>query len=614
MSALEQAGPSSGRWGRDLALLCAATAALYAALCSHPLIGSYPRYVLSGREMVDSGDWVVPYLSYVPYLEKPILVYWFSAASQLLFGSSGFAIHLTSGIAALISVVCTYALGRKLRSPDFGLAAAAMLLVSGLFLAMSTVLTTDPLFACWLALAWLAYWLHDRGPGRGWIWLFWCALGLGWLTKGPLALVLVGVSLTGYFLLLGGLRALWREGRKLRPVAGLGVIALINVPWHWLVWQRDPRYLEMFYLRVNLRGLYDGSINHAGPFWAYEPMIAVALLPWTLVGLAALGVGLWRPLACAARERLAALRARAAAGRTPSAFDGDLERGRLYLACVFLFPLLFLSASASKLFTYLLPLLPAMILIVADVIAARAANPPAWLRRAVVAQAALLVLGFGGAWLLFRERLPLEKLRAEGLPLAAAALAVFLAGQVLGAAAVARRRIVAGFAIAGIGLALAICAVLPRLDRIAQSARAEELARKAAALAAPDDRFVVSEHCVQDYTIPLSLLRRCGVLGKARELAMGHFTEVTPTATPFPPRLPALRRKDLPQNPWLYDWNKLTGEWSEPRRMWYFGHFDDDSPEEDDARRLRDLGLPVYELGRVHDVALLTNQPVPGAN
>ncbi len=609
-----QREPGAGRWGRDLAILCTATALLYGILCWHPLMGSYPRYVLSAREMVESGDWVVPRLCYVPYFEKPILIYWISAACQLLFGTSSFAIHLPSGIAALISVVSTYALGRKFRSPDFGLAAALMLLASAQFLVMTTMLTCDPLFASWLTLAWLAFWLHDREPQRRWIWLFWVALALAWLTKGPLALVLVGLSLAGFFLLSGGWRALWSEAWKLRPFAGLGVIALINLPWHALVWQRDPRFLEMFYLRINVRGLYDEKINHPGPFWYYVGVTAGSLLPWAFLGTAAMCVGAWQSIARAVRDRCRDFSAATSSEpRAASTFTNDPERGRLYLACMVVFPLLFLSASASKLATYLLPLLPGIVLLAADVIVSRAPRPPAWLRWSAAVQAALFVLAIGGALALFRERIPWDKLQPAGRPLFYSAVALFLGGMVWGAVLLVRRRVLAGMWISGAGMVLGLCVLLPRIDRAVRTIYAEELAHQALMLATPDDRIVVSEHCVQDYTITWALKRRAGVLGKPRELSMGHFTEVTPTSTPLPEDLTTVRLETLAQNPWLYDLPKLEREWREPRRMWFFANCYSEQDPRDEVEHLRAAGLSIFEIGRVENVALLTNQPLPAA-
>jgi 4-amino-4-deoxy-L-arabinose transferase-like glycosyltransferase len=590
--------------------LCAATIALYSILCWHPLLGSYPRYVLSAREMVESGDWVVPHLASVPYFEKPILIYWLGAASQLLFGTSGFAIHLPSLIAALISVLCTYALGRELRSPNFGFTAALLLLGSGQFLVMTSMLTTDPLFASWLALAWLCFRLHERDGRARWIWSFWGALALGWMTKGPLAIVLVGLSLVGYFLLLGGWRALWREAWKMRPIAGVGVIVLLNLPWHWLVWQRDPRFLEMFYVRINLRGLYDNKANHDGPFWFYVPEIAISLVPWTFPAMAAAAIGIWNPLVRAVRERRRSIaQSSPAVATTATDFAVEAERTRLYLACTVVFPLLFLSASASKLGTYILPLLPALVLLAADVIASRTARVPAWLRWSTALQAALLVLAIASALLFFRKRLPLDQLQPEGLGIFAGAAALFVLGQVIGAFRLARGRVVAGMGIAGLGMTLGLCVLLPRIGHVVRSIYAEDLARKAAPRMMHDDRIVVTEHCVQDYTITWATGRRAGVLGKPRELSMGHFTEVTLASEPLPDNLKAISLANLPQNPWLYDLPKLEREWREPRRMWFFACVDPANDVRDELHKLAAAGLEYYEVGRVHDIALVTNQP-----
>jgi 4-amino-4-deoxy-L-arabinose transferase-like glycosyltransferase len=587
-------------WARDVAILTGATAVLYGVLCWHPMLGSYPRYVLSAKEMVRDGDWIVPHLSYVPYLEKPILLYWFAAACRLLLGTSRAAVLLPSGLAALGSVLLTYAFGRALRSPGFGLAAGLMLLLSAQFLVMSTMLTTDPLFSSWVLLAAFAYWRHRSARGRGWVWIFWVAVALGWLTKGPLAMVFAALSIGGYLALEGGWRGLWRGAWALRPVSGLLVVALVNLPWHWLVWQRDPRFLEMFYLRINLGGFYDESVNHPGPFWYYVPAVLVAFLPWSFVGAAALGIQVGRSVGRAVRERASALQS----SRSPSSRAEVRPDLRLFLTSTVLFPFLFLSLSASKLDTYILPLVPSMMLLAADALWARADAPPAWMRWGSAVQAAVLTTLVVLALCFFRERLGIESISKPGWSLLVASLVLWLGGMFLCAVEASRGRVLRGMALAGVSGALALAVLLPNVERISPDIYAGRLARELRLRAGPEDRIVLSHKCVQDYTIVLELDRRPGILDETRELSMGHFTEVTPRERPLPRDIHDVSALNLPENPWLYSWPRLTAEWRGKERVWLFC-------SEKEAERLRAEGLTGHELGRSQKIVLLTNQALP---
>ncbi len=592
--------PNSGR-AFDLAWISAATLIVYAVLCRHPYLGSYPRYVLSAREMAEGGDWIVPHLAGVPYFEKPILTYWISAACQLLFGTSGFAIHLTSGIAAWISVACVYELGRDLRGRRFGLFAASMLLASAQFMVMSTILTTDPLLASWLTLSWLAYWKIRCERGARWTWIFWSALGLAWLTKGPLALVLTALSIGGYTLIQGGARGVFRELARLKTLRGLLLLVLINAPWHVLVWMRDPRFLEMFYVRINWRGLFDKNINHPGPPWYYLPQILVALLPWAIPGAIALGLSVWanfwKPLRARGRAIFSA--------PTREARDDE----RLYLACVLVFPLLFLSASSSKLGTYLLPLVPSIILLASDRFWSAIDARPKWLAWSSVAQALIFVIAVLGAVLLRTKFDALRELDDAGWTLAVRGLSLFVGGLVVFALNVWRGRIIGGLAFAGVASFAALALLLPNADTIAPNNYGEGLARIVAAHAQPNDAIVVTDDCVQDYTITLALRRRAAVVDHARELGMGHFTEVTPIDRALPDDPYQVSGANLPENTWLYTWPRVAEEWKSAKRVWLFGRLDDDQAR-DVAAKLKKLGLDYFVIGTAKGTQLLSNRPL----
>ena len=77
------------------------------------IIPDEPRYAEIAREMISSGDWVVPHLNGLRYFEKPVLGYWLNAASIILFGENAFAIRFPSAMAAGISALMIFMLVRR---------------------------------------------------------------------------------------------------------------------------------------------------------------------------------------------------------------------------------------------------------------------------------------------------------------------------------------------------------------------------------------------------------------------------------------------------------------------------------------------------------------------
>ncbi len=570
-------------------LLLAVAAVVFAAVSLRPLTHSEFRYVEAGVEMAKGGDWVVPHLAFVPYFEKPILTYWAEAAAQLAFGAGAVAVRLVASVPCLVMLWTTYEFGRRSRGRAFGLGAAALLLASVYFTAMGSVATTDPLFSAGLALAWYAFFRHDRAPTGRWIWVFWAALGLAVLTKGPLALVFAGLSIGAYLALSGRVR----DVLAMRPARGVAVVLAVNLPWSLLVWRRDPRFLEFFYVRENFEAFFNGRINHPGPFWYYLPLLVGAFFPFALLAAWALGDELWTTFRAAARRLV---------GRGAAPPDD----GRLYLGCMLLPPLLFLSASSSKLGTYFLPLVPGAALLVAGWIADRVARPGGVLRFALAVQTGVLAAALGFLPLYFAKHADVAAKAAENKTVLACAVGLIFLGCATGGVATARRRVVLGLLVAGASTTAGLLVAIPSVESLSSDADAAALMPRLVAARHAGERVVLAGTCSEDFSVVLALGERVAVWGAARELGMGHFAEVTPPSTPIPkdpydvggPLLP------LPENPWLLDDARLAAAWRSADRAWFVGR-----PK--DVDKLRAAGLAVHVLAENDSRSIVTNRPLP---
>jgi len=248
----------------------------------------------SAREMIASGDALVPTIDGRPWLEKPPLACWLVAGLGRLSGQVGaFEARLPSAVAAGALALGLAVLVARRSGPDAGLLAGAVQATVGWAVARGRLAEADILLACLVTWSFAAF---DRlrpstaeSPiSTGWRWAFFALLGLTSLAKG------IGF---GAALLAAGAVATWawdRDRRLLRALAwpvGWALSALIALAWPALVLARHPEALGLWTLHVADR-LADRPEHFAGssPWWFYGPMALGLALPWTPLAIA----GAWR--------------------------------------------------------------------------------------------------------------------------------------------------------------------------------------------------------------------------------------------------------------------------------------------------------------------------------
>ncbi len=299
-------------------------------------------YAEAAREMVESGDWLTPAYNYEPRFQKPILYYWLTAATYAVTGPGPAGGRLWSALSGLALVFVTAGLARRWYDDDTALVAGAIVATSFGYVALARMALPDlPLALCitmTIAAALVA--VGDRVP-RPRHWLLGAALAaaLGFLTKGPLAVVIPA-------LVVGPIVAIERRASRLRGselVAAALLFVAVAAPWYLAMWwQHGTDYLTGFFLGDNLERFATDRFNEPRPWWYYGPVVVGGLVPWApflLLGLGAVG--------------------RMATGRGGA---GSLET-RLALWVVV--PLVLLSISVGKQPRYVLPLLPPLALLIA---------------------------------------------------------------------------------------------------------------------------------------------------------------------------------------------------------------------------------------------------------
>jgi 4-amino-4-deoxy-L-arabinose transferase-like glycosyltransferase len=263
-----------------LVLLLLPGALLYPCLSFHLFEPDESRYAEIPREMLQRGEVVVPYLQGEPYLDKPPLLYWLIEASYALFGVKVWAARLVPALALHGSVLLAYALGRRGLGERAAFWGALGLGLAPGFLSMGRLLLMDGLLTLWATLALLGAFEAVRGGRLRWGWWLLASLacGLGVLTKGPVALVLLLPPLWLQRRLTGrGCRV----GRRAALAFAL-VVVLVTAPWYVAMSLRVPAFAADFFWEHNVRRFL-APFAHEHGTWYYVPVLLAGLLPGTLL-------------------------------------------------------------------------------------------------------------------------------------------------------------------------------------------------------------------------------------------------------------------------------------------------------------------------------------------
>lgn len=238
------------------------------------------RYAEIGREMFQRGEWVVPYLQSEPYLDKPPLLYWLIESSYTLFGVQVWAARLVPALAVHACVLLLYLLGRRSVGERAAFWGALVLGLAPGWTSMGRLLLMDSLLTLWTTLSLLCAFEAVRGDRLRWDWwvLASLACGLGVLTKGPVALVLLLPPLWLQRRLTGtGCRVGW---------AGASVFVLVilalTLPWYAAISLRIPAFVHDFFWEHNVRRFL-APFAHEHGIWFYIPVFLGGLLPVTLL-------------------------------------------------------------------------------------------------------------------------------------------------------------------------------------------------------------------------------------------------------------------------------------------------------------------------------------------
>lgn len=402
---------SRGTWALlALALLTAWFAALDTRKLQHPDEG---RYAEIAREMAVSGDWVTPRLNDLKYFEKPPFQYWLGALTFNLFGVSEWTARLPVAMAGLLAVIAVGFTAARLAGAEAGVYAALVLAGTVWHAGLAHLLTLDSVLSCALAIALCAFLLAQRpalsqSAQRNWMLVAYAAAATATLTKGLIALVIPGATLVLYSLITRDVGP-WR---RLHALPGFAVYLALSVPWFALVSKENPEFARFFFVHEHLERFLTEEHKRPGGWYYFIPWFILGILPWLLVWAWTLRRS-WRA--------------------APVAANGFRWERFCIVWAAFVF--VFFSISGSKLPSYILPMFPALALVLGFELTRLTSRTLAWIALPLAVGAPLLLMAsllvYDRALAAMATDATPASIYAAFAPWLAGAMAVFAAGGIV---------------------------------------------------------------------------------------------------------------------------------------------------------------------------------------
>jgi len=296
------------------------------------IIPDESRYAEIPREMIASGDWIVPRLNGLRYFEKPVMGYWLNALSIKLFGENAFAARFPSAAATGLSALMIFLLIRRFSGEITAATLAALIfLTSFIVYGIGTFNVLDSMLAMFVTASMTSFFFaHNAEPSKKkknvFLLLFGVFCGFAFLTKGFLAFAIPVVAIVPFMI--------W-EGRfkELFIIPWLPIIAavLVVIPWAVMVHFKAPDFWHFFVWIEHIKRFLSSEAQHHESFWYYIYLFPAAALPWTFLFPAAI------------------------LGVKKTGIKTSITR---YAICWFFFPFLFFTVSKGKILTYILPCFP----------------------------------------------------------------------------------------------------------------------------------------------------------------------------------------------------------------------------------------------------------------
>lgn len=458
------------------------------------------RYAEIPREMLASGDWLTPRLNGFKYFEKPALQYWATATAFRLFGEHEWSARLWNALTGFLGIVLVCFAGWRVFGARAGLYAGLVLGSSLLYVLAGHVITLDMGVTFFMTLG-LAGFLLAQQPAasarenRLWMHVAWAALALAVLSKGLIGLVLPGATLVIYTLIQRD----WALWKRLHLVSGLALFAAISAPWFIAVTLTNPEFFGFFFIYEHFGRFLDMHHGRYQPWWSFVPILLAGILPWLTLMPDAL-VRAWKP----------------------DHTDKSAFQPKRFLLIWIVFIYVFFTLSNSKLPFYILPIFPALAMLMGQRLTQISGSVLFW-HSTLIALLAATSLAFA-PWVarLGSPETP-QALYAAYAPWISAAAAVWLLGTLVSLYLFQLESVRRGITVIALSSLLAVQLLASGFEALSPSYSAYRIAGQVKPYLKPGGPFYSVG--MYDQTLPFYLKRTFTLVGYQGELDFGIAQE-----------------------------------------------------------------------------------------
>ena len=308
-----------------------------------------PRYAAAAKGMVETGDWIVPYFNGMPRLNKPPLFYWLVALSFKFFGVSELSARLPSLLFGIGGVIIAFIWARSIWGRWKAFSVGFFLSICPLYISISRLCITDMTMSFFLYLGLYNFYqgYKDGGYGKGRKYLIYFSLAMMFLVKGHVGILLFMFVVSVFLVTVKDLKFLV----KLWDPVGLTIFFMIILPWGLMFIHNVGLDTITGLVTNETYGRFVGGYQHPEPFYFYAMVFFFGFFP----------LSFFIPLMLLFCKKARGARCRFVDSTKNICLNMKSKDINVKFFSVWLIVvILFFSLSKSKLFTYILPMAPAV--------------------------------------------------------------------------------------------------------------------------------------------------------------------------------------------------------------------------------------------------------------